>query len=140
MDSWSEGDAAATSRCRGLEANEEPDADAKGAAEPEWIDQFDAEDLVRQSNYWSRVKRRSALDKIEAKRDYEEYDIEPETDPYELESEEIAPPRHTPNVDALSPAFLGRPPRWPSWRFVSPAHALGLARRAGIRSDASNRL
>lgn len=89
----------------GLEANEEPDADAKSTAEPEWIDQFDAEDLVRQSNYWSRVKRRSALDKIEAKRDYEEYDIEPETDPYELASEEIAPPRHTPNVDALLQHF-----------------------------------
>ena len=88
-----------------VKASEEADADAKDIVEPAWIDRFDAKNLVRQSNYWSRVKRRSALDKIEAKRDYEEYDIEPDTDPYDLESAEIAPPRHTPDVDALLQHF-----------------------------------
>lgn len=87
------------------EAAMEPDVVTEANAVPEWVAEAEARDLVQQSNYWSRITRRSALDQLEAKFDYEEYGIEIEPEPLEIESAAIAPPRHTPDVDAVLQHF-----------------------------------
>lgn len=74
-------------------------------SEPEWIRSAGAEALVRESNYWSRIKRRRALNQLEAEFEYEQYGIEPEPEPLEIESAAIMPPRHTPDVDAVLQHF-----------------------------------
>ena len=87
------------------EAAMEPDVVTEANAIPEWVAEAEARDLVQQSNYWSRITRRRALDQLEAKFEYEEYGIEVEPEPLEIESAAIAPPRHTPNVDAVLQHF-----------------------------------
>ena len=83
----------------------EAEAVTDANAEPEWVTEAEARDLVRESNYWSRIKRRRALDQLEAKFEYEEYGIEPEPEPLEIETAAIAPPRHTPDIDSVLQHF-----------------------------------
>ncbi len=110
-----EADAGVSAAASEVVAEVEPVTEAEAAGEldvvteanavPEWVAEAEARDLVQQSNYWSRITRRSALDQLEAQFDYEEYGIEMEPEPLEIESAAIAPPRHTPDVDAVLQHF-----------------------------------
>ena len=67
------------------------------------ITEKQAADLVRGSNYWSRLERRSEVGAIQAGIDSERYGLDP--DPVDLEVEAINPPRHTPSVEAVLQQF-----------------------------------
>lgn len=83
----------------------EPPAEVESVREPEWVTEEEAGGLVHGSNYWSRIKRQQALDKLDAEIEYEVFGIEIEPEPGVVEREAIVPPRHTPDVDAVLQNF-----------------------------------
>ncbi|WP_428277142.1 hypothetical protein [Candidatus Palauibacter sp.] len=67
------------------------------------ITEEEAADLVCESNYWSRLQRRSRVGAIQASIDSERYGFDP--DPVDMQAEAISPPRHTADVDAILQQF-----------------------------------
>lgn len=106
------------------EMEQEPVAEMEQdpVAETERVTETEAASLVQESNYWSRIKRRHALDLLEQKYEAEEWGLE-EPEPFEIESEAIVPPRHTPDVDAVLQHF---------WDDHPAARADGLYDRAKL--------
>lgn len=80
-------------------------------AEPKWVTKAEAEDLVRGSNYWARLKQRDELYKLKAEFGVSNYSGLQDWEPYDDHVVAITPPRHMRNTRALLKHFWDDHPR-----------------------------